>query len=687
MFQRLQQNLHRRLERLLDGRTPTIQPAPPQAEVETLRARGNACIQSGDLAQAEAWFRKALQINADDTNVLVCLGYVLKEQGQNTEARVLLSKATRTASPGFEIHEAYYVIGQISVQQGDLDDAKMQFTKALELRADFTYACRDLCQIYQQQGDPAAVRRILGRCVDLEPNVLEYRLWLADVCLSAVEYDRVIEHLSAALRLGGGALSAACMKLGVAYCRTGQIAQGRELLLQAETLDPSLAYVTQYELGTYYVAAGELELGLEHIERCIELKPDFLAAHSTALTTLSHARARNTGDYERAASRFAAVARAQIGWVAGPRVAGRQHEHLRIGFVSGDLRKHPVAYFLIDVLRNFDREGVRLLAYSNNEVDDEVTRSLQAIFDEWHQISNMSDDVAAELIFDHQVDLLIDLGGHTGDNRLGIFVRRPAPRQISWLGYWASTGLKEIDYFLADSLSAPEASTEWFAEQVYRLPRTRMCLTIPNPSRPIPVSPPPCLSKGYTTFGSFQQVSKMTPQVLALWAQILEAVPGSQLRLQSRALMANAVRERLQQSICTAGIDLSRVQLVAGVELEEYLEAHREIDILLDTFPYPGGTTTAFALWMGVPTITMDGDTVIARQGAALMSCVGLHDWIAATEGQYLDLARRKSADLSGLKTLRDELRRKAEASPYFDARSFARDLRNAFIALSRDAP
>jgi predicted O-linked N-acetylglucosamine transferase (SPINDLY family) len=195
------------------------------------------------------------------------------------------------------------------------------------------------------------------------------------------------------------------------------------------------------------------------------------------------------------------------------------------------------------------------------------------------------------------------------------------------------------------------------------------------------------LKNGYVTFGSFQQVSKMTPAVLAVWARVLNAVPHSRLRLQTKSLGKTSIRDKLSGELSQAGIDLARVELLDAADLDLYLEAHGKVDILLDTFPYPGGTTTAFALWMGVPTITLaDDDTMLARQGAAMLGCVGLGDWVAANEAAYVDLAQTKSADVAGLTALRRNLRATAEASPLFDAKRFAQDLRAAFFAMSNRA-
>lgn len=690
MLEAIRQVLNRRLEALLGKLSQPADVPRQKTEVDALRIRGNELIATGDMVQAEGWFRKALEAKPDDVHSLVCLGYVLKEQGQLAEARVALRKAINASHADSDVHETYYLLGQISEQQGDLDDAVRQYSVALQLRPEFSRACKDLCRIYQQQGNRGAVRETLEKCVQLRPDLLDYRLWLTDICLSEIDYASVAKHLRAAIHLGA-ATPGNYFTLGSALCRSGEIEEGAKVFALAEEKDPRQAYVAQFEIGYYYLTAGDLERGLSHLEKCISLEPDFVPAHSFAVMTLSYARPRSTGDYQRAALRFAEVVRR----AAGPTQPKEPPTDalnppaghvLRIGFVSGDLHKHPVAFFLHDVLKHFGRQGVQLVAYCNTPLTDDVTTSLMAQFDEWHPIRHLSDDAAAKLIRTHRIDVLVDLGGHTGENRLAIFARRPAPTQVSWLGYWASTGLAEIDYILADRLCVPDDSTEWFAETVYRLPHTRLCMAIPKTSRPIPVVAPPCLKTGNVMFGSFQQVTKITPAVLTVWAKILDVVPGARLRLQTKSLGKAAIREKLSEDMHRAGIDLSRVELLDDVGLESYLEVHGEVDILLDTFPYPGGTTTSFALWMGVPTITMAGDTMISRQGAAMLQSVGLADWVAVDEADYIEIAKKKSRDTAGLAALRMKLRATAEASPLFDAKLFARDLKSAFFSISDKA-
>jgi predicted O-linked N-acetylglucosamine transferase (SPINDLY family) len=260
-----------------------------------------------------------------------------------------------------------------------------------------------------------------------------------------------------------------------------------------------------------------------------------------------------------------------------------------------------------------------------------------------------------------------------------VFARKPAPLQVAWLGFFASTGVTEIDYILTDRISVPEEHTEFFSEKVWYLPGTRLCMTPPVISQEILVTAPPVLRNGHITFGCYQARTKINDQVLSVWAKVLAAVPGAMLRLQIQEMHIHVLREEFLSRDAMAGIDLARVSLSSGLPWEEYLADYKNVDILLDTFPYPGGTTTAEALWMGVPTLTLMGHTMLSRQGASLLSCVDLHSWIASSEEDYVSRAIRFATDVPNLALLRSKLRDRTLASPLFDTRRFANGLQDCF--------
>jgi len=293
-----------------------------------------------------------------------------------------------------------------------------------------------------------------------------------------------------------------------------------------------------------------------------------------------------------------------------------------------------------------------------------------------------NDETAARLIHADGVHVLLDLSGHTGNSRLPVFAWKPAPVQASWLGYFATTGVAEMDYLLADEVGVPEAQRKYFSETLWYLPDTRLCFT--PPAIDLPVASLPALHNGFVTFGSFQNLAKVQDEVLDAWGRILGALPNARLRWQCKQLGDPAVAEKMMVRFRQHRIDPARVTMHGTMYRDAYLSAHAEVDVMLDTFPYPGGTTTCEALWMGVPTITLAGDTMLARQGASMLMAAGLPDWVTISIEDYVAKAVSLADNLPKLAALRAVLREQANRSPLFDARRFAQNFEEALWGMWR---
>ena len=354
---------------------------------------------------------------------------------------------------------------------------------------------------------------------------------------------------------------------------------------------------------------------------------------------------------------------------------------LRVGLVSADLRKHPVGYFLRDVLLALASTAVAsgeltLLAYANHALADELTQDIRPAFSAWHTVDLWNDARLEAQIRSDEIDILVDLSGRTAGNRLPVFAAKPAPLQVSWLGYFATTGLQQMDAILADPVCVPAGEESLYVEQVVRLPHTRLCMSPPVVTE-LPAVPP-VLQNGFITFGCFQTLPKINAGVLAAWAQILNACPQARLRLQAPQFSDDGQRAHFTGRLQTAGIDTGRVDLLGPVSRELYFASYSAVDILLDTFPYPGGTTTAEALWMGVPTLTLALPGMLGRQGQSMLENVGLADWVTHSEAEYVQQAvtwGKGGADVGEkLQGLRTDLRTRAAQSPLFNASQFAQD-------------
>ncbi len=351
---------------------------------------------------------------------------------------------------------------------------------------------------------------------------------------------------------------------------------------------------------------------------------------------------------------------------------------LRIGYLSPDFCNHPVAYFIEPLLTQHDKTAFIIVCYSDTAHPDGITSYLREAVNGWRDVHRLSDDELARQIRQDKIDILVDLAGHTAQNRLAVFARKPAPVQVTYLGYPNTTGLTAIDYRLTDAWADPPGETEQLhSEALFRLPNGFLCY---RPLEGTAVSSLPCEKTGYTTFGSFNNLAKLTPKVIALWARLLHTVPDARLLLKTKPLKDPATQEKIYQQFAGYGIDRKRVELVGWVnKMGDHLGLYNQVDIALDTFPYNGTTTTCEALWMGVPVITLAGQTHAGRVGVSLLSQTGLTEFIARDADHYIDLAAQLASNREQLAQLRSELRSRVAASPLCDASGFARQVEDAY--------
>ena len=353
------------------------------------------------------------------------------------------------------------------------------------------------------------------------------------------------------------------------------------------------------------------------------------------------------------------------------------HRRLRIGYVSADFKRHPVGYFLSAVLSAHDHAVTEIYCYSNQVTDDDMSVRLRACADQWRSISRMADTDVAALICRDAIDILVDLSGHTGGNRLTMFALRPAPVQVSWLGYFGTTGLSSIDYILADRFIVPEGEQKYFTEAVWRLPGCYLCYTPYDLD--VRVGLPPALNDGNVTFGCFNNRAKITDDTVRVWATILRSLDGSRLFLKTKSLADPVVVKTLVAQFAAHGIAPDRLILEGHSPLVEAMNAYNRVDIALDPFPFGGCTTTADAVWMGVPVVTLRGNRWVGRMSESILSAVGLPELVAANEVEYVEIAVQLAADLPGLAKRRSALRSLVESSPFCNGVEFTRQLEAAF--------
>jgi predicted O-linked N-acetylglucosamine transferase (SPINDLY family) len=367
---------------------------------------------------------------------------------------------------------------------------------------------------------------------------------------------------------------------------------------------------------------------------------------------------------------------------AGHPGRGDAARRLRVGYLSSDFLLHPVAFFLIPVLEHHDRAQVEVFCYSSETRRDEMTERVRAASTHWREVAALSDDELADAIHADAIDVLVDLIGHTGLPRLGVFCRRPAPVQVAWLGYLNTTGLTRMDFRLSDRRADPPALAQpRHVERLHYLPASQWCYRAMAEQAIDPV--PPFERNGHLTFGSFNASIKITPAACRRWAQVMLRVPRSRLVIGD--VNSAAKRAAIRRDLEDAGVAADRIAFMPRVAFDRYLDLYNAVDITFDTFPYGGGTTTFDSLWMGAPVVAAVGDTPVARSAASILAALGLDDWIAPSVDRFVDVAVARAGDLEALRTLRRDLRARLQASPLTDVPRYTRDLEAAYRAMWLD--
>ncbi len=473
--------------------------------------------------------------------------------------------------------------------------------------------------------------------------------------------------------------------LGAALQAVDRHEDARQSYERSLALDPSDAQ-THLALGQLLQDQQDFQGAFASYQQALELNPGHAQALGKLLLAHPYTEDFDPQAHHDLAGRLAPSSRMPHEPQAGLRAPKPQ---LKVGFVSADLREHPVGLFLESMLSQIDGARLSLFAYHNNAFEDEASARLRPHFTQWRAIDTLNDQDAAALIRQDQIDVLIDLSGYTAGHRQGLFALRPAPLQVSWLGYFSTTGQPAIDYVLADPVSVPPEEEHLFVESIWRMPSIRRGF-IPPADAPA-ITPLPALERGRITFGCFQALPKLNNRVLTCWAVILQRAPMARLRIQSEQLDLPGARSRFESRLQACGLPTERVQLVGRQSRADHLAAYSDVDLLLDTFPYPGSTATAEALWMGVPTLTLALPGMLGRQGQSIMHTAGLADWVTSSESDYVaravQWAQAGMEPILDLVQLRASLRERVQGTPLFDARRFARDFEQAIAGMWQTDP
>jgi len=625
--------------------------------------------------EAEAHLREAVRLAPADAERHANLGALLRDAGRPAEAAAVLEPAARR----FPDHAAIQTnLGLACDALHREEEAMAALSRAALLAPDSAQVRRNLGLLLAQRGERLAAWPHLEAAVARGAADVEVLLHLGTVHYRHAS-KREAERLFRRALEASPTSALAHSNLAAVLVDRGDYSEALDHLTAALESDPECAYAHSI-LSSCHVARGEHGAAIDHYRRAVALAPDDLALRADLLAPLSYAEEVGPEEILTAHRAWGEETLAMVMPVERPVWDGAEGRPLRVGYVSPDLRRHSVASFLEPILAAHDPAAVEVTCYSNVADPDVVTERLRGLVPHWRDIATIDDEAAAAQVVADGIDLLVDLAGHTARQRLGLFARRPAPVQVTYLGYATTTGLRAIDYRLTDGQLDPPDFDSHYTERLWRLPDGCHCYR-----------PPDCVADGAlleageavppaTTFGSFNNMAKTGPGVVRLWASVLRAVEGSRLLLKNGSLRDADTRDLVRDRFAAAGVDPARLELVGWSESQEaHLALYGRVDIGLDTFPYGGATTTCEALWMGVPVVTLAGDRAASRYGASLLSQVGLDDLIAGNADELVEVAAALAADRDRLAALRRGLRDRMRASPLCRPAPFTRALEEAY--------
>jgi predicted O-linked N-acetylglucosamine transferase (SPINDLY family) len=658
-------------------RTLELQPEFPEA----LNNLGRLLLDQGRTEEAEHCFRTALVQRRDFAEALINLGTMLQAQEQLDEAEALYRRAHQLAPASAEVT---YNLGALLKLRGRMDEARQFMQASLELKGEDAETLFNIGNMYYELGryDEAAER--FRQVLRVAPDHVNAHVNLGATMQLRYRLDEALAHYQRALELAPE-MGILHNNIGAVYKEMGDFDTAAEHFRQAIAVNPDKAQPYS-NLGNLVKDEGRLEEAIVNYRKATEIEPNFRDSYHNLLLTLNYPEHVNREEIFAAHRAFADRFEHPDTWPAHYSNPPEPERRLRIGYLSPDFRRHSVSFFVEPLIRRHDRERFEVFCYANNANDDDMTAHLKGLADGWRSLFGVADAEIARMVQEDRIDIFVDLAGHTGNGRMHVFSRKPAPVQVTYIGYPNTTGLKAMDYRLTDAIADPPGDSDaFYSEKLVRLPNTFLCYR-PHPSCPDAAPRPPCLDSGKVTFGSFNILTKVTPTVIATWAEVLQAVPDSRLFIKAAGLNQTRTREFVLQNFAEHGIGEDRLELMAKDRgYEHHMARYQGVDICLDPFPYNGTTTTFDALWMGVPVITLSGDRHAARVGHSILANLGLEDLVAHSHSQYVDIATRLAADRDRLAELRTSLRERMRASPLMDEEALTRNVEAAYRTMWRD--
>jgi protein O-GlcNAc transferase len=638
--------------------------------------------QAGQQDEAERLCRQVIALDPRHADSRHILGIIAAQTGRHESAIELIGQAIALKDDNAFYHND---LGNILVLCGQLDAAEPSFRRALALAPDFALAHYNLGLLFGAQDKFTEAGAAFQRAVALDPNFDAAYYHLGNVFEEQGKFAESAAAFQRAIAISPDHPET-YNNLGNVLTAQGKLEDASASFRRATVIRPDYAYAHN-NLGNVLKEQGKIDDAIVCYDRALAIQPDYPVAHSNLLVAINYdfglIANRSEAEARRWNERYGLEQKTSGHAFANDRNPDRR---LRIGYVSPDFRRHSVGTFIEPLLHAHDPAVVEIFCYAELRNPDAVTKRLQTRADHWRGTVGMPDEALAQRIREDRIDILIDLAGHTSSNRLPMFAHKPAPVQVTWLGYPATTGLAAMDYRLVDATTDPEneSAAAWASEKLVRLQNGFLCYGPPADAPP--PAPPPSLASGVITFGSFNNLAKLSPETLDAWAALLHRLPKAQLLLKWYAFADESVRALFHARFAARGIAPERVIPLPGVaNIADHLAIYHHVDVALDPFPYNGTTTTCEALWMGVPVVTLKGQRHAGRVGASLLGGLGRDDLVADTVEDYIEIAATLATDSDRRTRLRQELRPLVAGSSLCDAPGFARRIEATYRAMWRN--
>ena len=599
--------------------------------------------------------------------------YKIKSNDLNS-AKKLSLKLIKKNKKDFQLQNIY---ATILYNLKEFNQAIEIYKLALNLNPNFYQAQYNLAKLYCDLKNYEKANIELQKCLNLEPNSIEVLLLLGNLNLKFKKYQLAEKNYLSILDKNP--------KDFRGYYSLGNLFKKKQQFEEAIKYYNKAIYANSKDFASYnnlaniYQEQGQYRLAINNYKKAIEINPRLLSTYSNYIYSLNFFEHFNYNEFLEVIKKFKKnIPKLKFNFNQNIK-KNNLNKKINIGFVSGDFGIHPVSFFLIDLIDKINKKKFNLFAYSNSERNDSMTNELKKKFSSWIQVNNMNDETLIKIIKKDNIDILFDLSGHTGHNRLSIFVNRAAPIQITWLGYNASTGLSEIDYIIVDPHVISDKEKKLFSEKLLFMPETFQNIKIKENVKILDKNE----NKKDVIFGCFNRFSKINDEVINIWSKILEKNKSAKIFLKSKEFSDIYFKKKIIQKFKHYKINEEQI-ILDGKEYsrEEFMNLYNKIDIMLDTFPYSGITTSIEGIWMGVPLLTLVGKRYYSRIGYSINNNLKLNDWNVFNKNDYVRTALSKAGNYKDLIKLKASLRDRIEASPIFDSDSFARNFEDLLLKI-----